>query len=268
MNKRNGAGNMKNTLIAAFLWLCASFATAEDASLQSMQSLNGSRGWDAVGRLDIGNQGFCTAALIRENLVLTAAHCVYDDSGALQPASIFEFNAGLRNGRAEAYRSVRRILAHPEYHHKETADLSEVPYDIALLELAQPIRTTRITPFEIAATPRAGQEIGVVSYAEDRAEAPSLQEICSVIGEQNGFLVMSCDINFGSSGAPVFTIENGVARIVSVISVMAHAGERKVSLGTSLENELMGLISSFDTPKIQTNRLGNSGSTGAKFIRP
>lgn len=259
---------MKKLILASLLWLSTSATWAQDASLQSMQTLNDSRGWDAVGRLDIDRDGFCTAALIRDNLVLTAAHCVYGDNGELLPASAFEFNAGLRNGRAEAYRSIRRILAHPQYHHKAEADLAEVPYDLALLELSQPIRTTRISPFEIAVTPRAGQEIGVVSYAEDRPDAPSLQEVCSVIGEQDGFLVMSCDINFGSSGAPVFTIENGAARIVSVISVMAHVGAKKVSLGTSLNNELTGLIASFDAPKVQTNRLGNKSSTGAKFVRP
>ena len=262
------AGFMKKTAIAAALWLLATGANAQDASLQAMQSLNDSRGWDAVGRLDIGGEGFCTAALIRDDLVLTAAHCVYGDDGVLLSPNTFEFNAGLRNGRAEAYRSVRRILAHPEYHHRASADLAEVPYDLAVLELAQPIRTSRIVPFEIAATPRSGQEIGVVSYAQDRAEAPSLQEVCSVIGTQDGFLVMSCDINFGLSGAPVFTLENGAPRIVSVISVMAHVGERKVSLGTALGNELAELVSSFDTPKIETNRLGNRNSTGAKFVRP
>lgn len=259
---------MKHLFLALAMIFASSALWAQDAALHSMQTLDDSRGWDAVGRLDINGTGFCTAALIRDDLVLTAAHCVYDDEGVLLRPQAFQFNAGLRNGRAEAYRDIKRVLAHPDYHHKSEADLAEVPHDLAVLQLSQPIRTTRITPFDIASAPRQGQEIGVVSYAQDRAEAPALQEVCAVLGKQSGFVIMSCDINFGSSGAPVFTLEGGVPRIVSVISVMAHVGARKVSLGTSLNEAIQRLVAEIGATKVEANRVGIRNSTGAKFIRP
>ena len=92
-----------------FLWVLAVLAgsaQAEDASLTSLQTGEEARGWEAVGRLDIDGKGFCTGALIAPDLVLTAAHCMFDrDTGLAVDPSRLQFLAGLRNGRALAYRS-------------------------------------------------------------------------------------------------------------------------------------------------------------------
>lgn len=264
-------------LLSAFLFVIGTVgpAVAQETDLRTLETGADARGWEAVGRLDFRG-GFCTAALIRDNLILTAAHCVYDARGRIRDAGEFTFSAGLRSGRAEATRGVHSLVAHPQYEHAPNSiEDKNVAVDIAVLRLDQPIRRARIQPFRIDEQPVRGDEIGVVSYGRGRSEAPSLQEVCSVLGRQTGVVVMTCDVVQGSSGSPVFTLGEGAPRIVSVVSAIAHMGEDKVSLGTSLQEPLQTLLSHFASlgparpgGVQRVMRVGERNDTGAKFVRP
>jgi len=247
--------------------------------LRQLMTGDDSRGWQAVGRLNIGARAFCTGALIAEDLVLTAAHCLYDaETGQRIGADEIEFLADWRGGRASAYRGVRRALTHPDFVYDGTRPVTRVAHDVAILELDHPIRNTTIAPFPTQARAGAGTEVGVVSYAHDRADSPALQELCHVLARQGGALILSCDVDFGSSGAPVFVVDKGRAHIVSLVSAKAELSGRPVALGVNLAGPLADLMALhaegdgvFDRPKPVVRRLDPGqarAGTGAKFLRP
>lgn len=233
---------MRKLLTIFFMILFAGQAFA-DSGLKTFQSGADSRGWEAVGRLDFAGRSFCTGSLITERLVLTAAHCMFDiyDHKPHRPSDV-TFKAGWRNGEAQALRKARAIYVHPGFA-LNTGDLHDrLVNDVALIELDQPVRTASVRPFATSGRPQKGQAVGVVSYAHDRAESPSLQELCYVVARQGGVLVTSCDVDFGSSGAPIFDMRGTTPRIVSVISAKAKFQGQKVSVGTSLDGSLADLL--------------------------
>lgn len=271
---------MRRGLFFLFMILVlASEGRSAESDLRRLMTGDDSRGWTAVGRLNFGARSFCTGALIAPDVVLTAAHCLYDmESGARIPDAEIEFQADLRTGRAAAYRGVRRSWVHPGFAVDERDFAVRVAHDVAILELDQPIRNGSITPFATQVHPGHGSEVGVVSYAHDRAESPSLQEVCHVLASQGGSLVLSCDVDFGSSGAPIFVFENGQPRIVSLVSAKAKVRGQPVALGTSIAEplaELMAMRAQGDgvlhnpAPKVRRLTVSEgAAATGAKFLRP
>ena len=284
---------MRNLIKAVFLSLViAAPAVAQTnegsrttaSELTALMTAYDARGWEGVGRLNIGRGGMCTGALIAPRLVLTAAHCLYDQyTGRQIDPQTVTFLAGWRNGSASAYRNVRRAAVHPKYEYSGPSAGNNVANDLAVLELESDIRLPHVQPFKTAKRPAKGASVGVVSYAQDRQNTLSLQEICHVLARQKGALVLSCDVDFGSSGAPIFAEINGEPRIVSVVSAKAMVGGRKVSLGTNLEkplNDLLAMIASGDgviSPsageprRLSVGSVGgrNAGSGGgAKFVKP
>ncbi|MCV6594050.1 MAG: trypsin-like serine protease [Silicimonas sp.] len=232
---------MRVCLVLCLTMLSALAAGAQggEKALSKLSTAYEARGWEAVGRLNIGRNGMCTGALIEADLVLTAGHCLYSQrtGNTVDPRSI-TFLAGWREGRAAATRKVRRAVIHPEYVYSGSRTNETVQHDLAILELESPIRLSTIQPFPVGKRPRKGADVGVVSYAKNRADTASIQKLCHVLARPSGTLILSCDVDFGASGAPVFADIDNAPRIVSVVSAMSEIRGRPVAFGTRLAKPL------------------------------
>ncbi len=253
-------------------------ALAEDTGLQRLSSGDAARDWTGVGRLDIAGKGFCTAALISETEVLTAAHCLYDRDGSAISPDRLTFSAGYRDGRPVTARGIRRTAPHPAFVPNAAEAAQSTGTDIAIVELQSPIGAAQVTPFAVDPAPRRGGAVGVVSYAVEREEAPSLQEVCGVLETYGPAMILSCEANFGASGAPVFSLASGEARIVGVVTAKAQVGTDPVSLSAGAAPSIATLRAELGrqaeeringSSQVRVIRPGErNGDIGAKFLRP
>ena len=267
---------------AALVLALAMPAAAQDNSgLDRLDTREDLRGWEAIGRVDIAEGGFCTGTLIAADLVLTAAHCVIEPGGAPIDAARITFRAGYADGSAIAESPVQRTVAGPGFSGRDNAPVEEMLSDVALLQLADPIPTSVISPFTVG-LPGSGDEVSVVSYASGREEALSWQRVCQVLGQQDGFIAVDCDVTFGSSGAPVLDRSGYRARIVSIIAAGYHEDDRTVAYGMQLPSVVDDLKARLRAGRVTSEapatsarpgvkRItvgGGNADTGARFVKP
>jgi len=269
-------------LFTVFAILCAVSIPAvaqDDSGLRRLTTRSDVFGWEAVGRVDIGSTGFCTGVLLRPDIVLTAGHCLFSpETGERNDPTSIVFRSGLRDGKSVVERKVARGVVHPEYQYQGNDGLQQIRYDIALLQLASPIPAATAAPYLIQSFSGLGDEVAVVSYALGRENALSQQRRCGVLGRRDGLIAFSCDVTFGSSGAPVFDMSGDRGRIVSIISSGGQYDGERVSFGMELPVLVNDLYTAFRTGKgvlpvepITARRLQAGSGTrsgGAKFVRP
>jgi protease YdgD len=262
--------------------LCISFGApgiADTSSLIRLTDREDLFGWEAVGRINIGNNGYCTGTLIDNDLVLTAAHCVYDKrTGALYPPEHFTFNAGLRDGKAIAISQGLRVVAHKSYAPRAGTTKNNIRHDVALIQLANPITSFAAPAFKLHSGNTKGADINVVSYGKGRDAALSWQRKCNVLARHGGILVFNCNVTFGSSGAPVLVKEGRNFRILSLISSGGQMEGKTISFGmelpqivSRLKKDLIYAPASTTKQPVTQLRMLSAGdgrkTSGAKFIK-
>ena len=205
--------------------------------------------WSTVGKIVMiskdNKEYSCTGTLIGKSLVITNAHCVYDQNGKLFP-NIF-FLPNLINGRLRSKNdvaSVRNILTGTNNPNLQSAD------DWAILELDKPLGEKygflkwRTVP--LALLQRYKNRLAVAGYSGDYPDPKAYSGLefaagkgytagvhlkCSVLGERDGMLVHDCDTNPGASGSALISKIDGVYQIVGL-----HAAGRRDRSDRGVEN--------------------------------
>ncbi|MEM7524489.1 MAG: trypsin-like serine protease [Pseudomonadota bacterium] len=193
--------------------------------------------WAGVGLVMQTGGGRCTGALIRPDVVLTAAHCVADaDQAKVSPASEIYFDAGVRNGARVDRVQARRIEVHPGYFvASDRYDARRVRVDLAKVHLDRPV--VGAPTYRVGTTPTVGEDLVLTSYSSGRFSRLSIQDRCPIAGRETEFLLLGCLSEPGASGSPYFKIGiNGEPAIVGVNSGRRLRGDRPLALALAFSH--------------------------------
>ena len=179
--------------------------------------------WSAVGKLNNGVFGSCSAVLISPQHALTAAHCLYFKfTRRFLPAQSLHVVFGFEKGQ---FRDHLRVTA---YHVPSAYDPAKpretLAHDWALLFLA---RESKTTPLPIAhdVNPTAILNLMTAGYSRRTPYRMTADRQCHFVGrsEQSKLLYDSCHAPDGFSGGPVL-VENPDKRSYSVAGI--HVGNQ------------------------------------------
>jgi hypothetical protein len=183
--------------------------------------------WSTIGKVE-STMGSCTGSLVGDDLVLTAAHCIFNESGETVSGPIV-FRANVVAGEETLVSVVKEAYV-------------DGIHDWAVLRLKDPLGEKQGYLGVAQMTDKMKIVISVgYSFDFDQGETASVHAGCFMEAIGPGQFHHNCDQNRGASGGPMIVQKDGLVYVVA-IHVAEHIVEDEIHFNSKKE-----LIYSDDT---------------------
>lgn len=204
----------------------------------------------AIGRLDIAGGRPCTAVLVASDLIVTAAHCLFQGAAMTVPEQLsFHLNLGAQPDFGRFRISAVRALG-GEIRDSGEWSAGDIAADWALLRIAPPPRNVRPVPLAVlppsaiiaelargAGLFTAGYGYGSLEMLRPHARCRIIDGAANGLGRHPGMLVTNCIIRIGDSGGPIALIDrSGVPQLVGIFTGFGLNAQTGLSFGSNAGN--------------------------------
>lgn len=215
--------------------------------------------WMAIGWIELADGGSCSATLVDESVIVTAAHCIELDK-TIDAAGTF--SAGFDRPEGPLSADIEAYLLSDR---RNSASLESPPEtDWALLRLNRPIGQE--LGFVAGATLKSAGadwrqfELIQAGYSWDTGDNLSGHFGCRLLSIRgDGAVEHDCDTTVGDSGSPIMVVVDGAYFIIATDSAFESiSGGAPINVATSAE-EWVPLVEGLAAGRIGTEVNPSSG---------
>lgn len=190
----------------------------------------------AAGRIENAESGAsCSAALIRADVIVTAAHCVRSAA-----TSSYVFRLG--DGKPTEPFPVGQVIRHPFYDDFSDQRVRRLRFDIAVAKLERPVPAEDAQPFAVADDAQTGEGLFLASWRGDGTSRPRQRRCLVLDGEVPGVVTLGCRVLGGESGAPVLRLTEDGMELVAILNSQSRLGVQPVGLAADVRLRIPPLL--------------------------